>query len=341
MTISRVSRFLIYFALALALLIAVGQLAPRFLPEPVLGHLDEVADALGRTYFKLGDMPVTPVFLIKTLFLFIILTIASRGTRNLLLGRILDRTNVDIGQKYAIAQIGGYVVFLFGLLIGLQWAGVNLSSLVILGGAVGIGVGFGLQNIANNFISGIILLAERPVRVGDRVEVGGINGDVVRIAARSTWVRTNDNVVIIIPNSEFVNNRVTNWTANDRQVRFPIPLGVSYGSDPDEVREVVMDVARRHPDVLSDPPPEIIFTGFGSSSLDFELRVWTTTRVQFPRILASEIYFMIFRAFKENGIEIPFPQRDLHIRSVSVPIPVKEIRPAPPIPPLPSEPETN
>ncbi len=341
MTISRVSRFLIYLALFLALLIAVGQLAPRVLPAPVLGYVDEVAKALGRTYFKLGDLPITPVFLIKALFLLIVLSIASRVTRNLLLGKILDRTNVDIGQKYAIAQIGGYIVFLFGLLIGLQWAGVNLSSLVILGGAVGIGVGFGLQNIANNFISGIILLTERPVRVGDRVEVGGINGDVVRIAARSTWVRTNDNVVIIIPNSEFVNNRVTNWTANDRQVRFPIPLGVSYGSDPDEVREVVLDVARRHPDVLSDPPPEIIFTGFGSSSLDFELRVWTTTRVQFPRILASEIYFLIFRAFKENGIEIPFPQRDLHIRSVSIPIPVKEIQAAPPAPPLPSEPETN
>jgi len=157
------------------------------------------------------------------------------------------------------------------------------------------------------------------------VEVGDTNGDVVRIAARSTWVRTNDNVVIIIPNSEFINSHVTNWTANDRQVRFPIPLGVSYGSDPEQVRAVLEEVARAHPDVLTDPPPEVIFTGFGDSSLDFELRVWTITRVQWPRILRSEIYFMIFKAFKEHGIEIPFPQRDLHLRSVDSPIPVRNL----------------
>jgi small-conductance mechanosensitive channel len=197
-----------------------------------------------------------------------------------------------------------------------------MSSLVILGGAVGIGVGFGLQNIANNFVSGIILLLERPIQVGDRVEVGDTHGDVVRIAGRSTWIRTNDNVVMIIPNSEFINSHVTNWTANDRQVRFPIPLGVSYGSDPEVVRDVLMEVADNHPDVLTIPPPEILFTGFGDSSLNFELRVWTITRVQYPKELASELYFMIFKAFKEHGIQIPFPQRDLHVKSVSVPIPV-------------------
>jgi small-conductance mechanosensitive channel len=236
--------------------------------------------------------------------------------------RVLKRTSLNPGQQYAFAQIAAYLVFLFGLLIGLQWAGLNMSSLVILGGAVGIGVGFGLQNIANNFVSGIILLLERPIQVGDRVEVGDTHGDVVRIAARSTWIRTNDNVVIIIPNSEFINSHVTNWTANDRQVRFPIPLGVSYGSDPEVVRNVLMEVADNHPDVLNVPPPEILFTGFGDSSLNFELRVWTITRVQYPKELASELYFMIFKAFKEHGIAIPFPQRDLHVKSVSVPIPL-------------------
>jgi small-conductance mechanosensitive channel len=243
-------------------------------------------------------------------------------TRRLMESRVLKRTSLNPGQQYAFAQIAAYLVFLFGLLMGLQWAGVNMSSLVILGGAVGIGVGFGLQNIANNFVSGIILLLERPIQVGDRVEVGDTHGDVVRIAGRSTWIRTNDNVVMIIPNSEFINSHVTNWTANDRQVRFPIPLGVSYGSDPEVVRDVLMEVADNHPDVLTIPPPEILFTGFGDSSLNFELRVWTITRVQYPKELASELYFMIFKAFKEHGIQIPFPQRDLHVKSVSVPIPV-------------------
>ncbi|UCD47619.1 MAG: mechanosensitive ion channel, partial [Deltaproteobacteria bacterium] len=262
------------------------------------------------------------VFLIKTFVFLTLLRMFSGMVRRFLEHRVLVRTSLNAGQQYAFAQIVAYLVFLFGLMIGLQWAGVNMSSLVILGGALGIGIGFGLQNIANNFVSGIVLLMERPIQVGDRVEVGETNGDVVRIAARSTWIRTNDNVVMIIPNSEFINNRVTNWTANDRQVRFSVPLGVSYKSDPEVVRDVLMEVADKHPDVLTIPEPEVVFTGFGDSSLNFVLHVWTVTRVQYPRILASEIYFMLFKAFKEHGIEIPFPQRDLHVKSVSVPIPV-------------------
>jgi small-conductance mechanosensitive channel len=183
-------------------------------------------------------------------------------------------------------------------------------------------LGFGLQNIANNFVSGLILLTERPIRVGDRVEVGGTNGDVVRIGARSTWVRTNDNVVIVIPNSEFINSRVTNWTANDRQVRFAYPVGVSYGCDPERVRDILKEVASRHPDVLTHPSPEVVFSGFGDSSLDFQLKVWTITRVQTPLPLGSELYYAIFAAFREHGIEIPFPQRDLHLKTISASLPV-------------------
>ncbi|HEU5360335.1 MAG TPA: mechanosensitive ion channel domain-containing protein [Candidatus Deferrimicrobiaceae bacterium] len=316
------NRLLILLGVAIVGLLGIGFLASEAI-LPLFGSLRaDLQKALYRPYFTVGDLPVTPVFLIKTFVFFFLLRIVSRMSRRLMEKRVLVRTSLNAGQQYAWAQITGYLVFLFGLLIGLQWAGVNMSSLVILGGAIGIGVGFGLQNIANNFVSGLILLMERPIQVGDRVEVGDTNGDVVRIAGRSTWIRTNDNVVMIIPNSEFINSHVTNWTANDRQVRFAIPLGVSYGSDPEFVRQVLEEVAGRHPDVLTIPPPEVLFTGFGDSSLDFELRVWTISRVQFPRILASEIYFMIFKAFKEHGIEIPFPQRDLHLKSVSVPIPV-------------------
>jgi len=325
MKLSGGTRFLILLALLIAVMTGIVILAPHLLPSYVMEPVQDIGKALNQVFFRLGDLPITPVLLMKAFAYFLLLSYGVRKTRQLILDRVLSRTSLDIGQQYAFAQITGYAIFVFGLLIGLQWTGLNLGSLVILGGAVGIGLGFGLQNIANNFVSGLILLFERPIRVGDRVEVGDTNGDVVRIAARSTWVRTNDNVVIIIPNSEFINSHVTNWTANDRQVRFPIPVGVSYGSDPEQVRTVLEEVARSHPDVLADPPPEVIFTGFGDSSLDFELRVWTITRVQWPRILRSEIYFTIFKAFKEHGIEIPFPQRDLHLRSVDSPIPVRNL----------------
>jgi small-conductance mechanosensitive channel len=320
MKLSAGSKALVLLAVAIALLIGLKSLFLKYLPSLYGSLRADIREAFHRPYFDIGDIPVTPVFLVKSFLFFLLLGLLSRAMRRVLQNKVLVRTALDEGQRYSLGQITGYVVFLFGLLVSLQWVGLNLSSFMLLGGAVGIGVGFGLQNIANNFVSGIILLMERSIRVGGRVEVGEINGDVVRIGARSTRVCTNDNVVIIIPNTEFVNNRVTNWTANDRQVHFNIPLGVSYASDPEQVREALLEVAGRHPDVLKDPAPEILFKGFGESSLDFHLRVWTTTRVQTPLPLSSELSFSIFRAFKENGIEIPFPQRDLHLTTVSSPI---------------------
>ena len=314
------TRLFILLAACVVVLVSLGVFLPEYLPA-LLGNLRaDVRNALTHPYFHIGELPITPVFLFKTVLFLIGLGIVSGMVRRFLLHRALVRTSLDEGQRYAFAHIMGYVIYLFGLMVGLQLIGLNLNNLVLLGSAIGIGLGFGLQNIANNFVSGIILLMERPIRVGDRVEVGGTNGDVVRIGGRSTWVQTNDNVVIIIPNSEFINNRVTNWTANDRQVRFGIPLGVSYGSDPERVREVLMGVALSHPDVLKDPEPDLLFVRFGDSSLDFELRVWTITRVQWPLVLASELYYSMFRAFKENGIEIPFPQRDLHLKTGFPPI---------------------
>jgi small-conductance mechanosensitive channel len=317
-------RFLILLGAAAAAAVLFALLAPQTAPFFIEGLRTDLPRVLDKPYFHISDLPVTPVFLLKALVFLIVLGAAARLGRRLMRDRVLSRTSLDPGQQYAWAQMTGYAIVLIGLLIGLPWVGVDLSNLVILGGAIGIGVGLGLQGVANNFVSGLILLTERPIRVGDRVEVGGTSGDVVRIAGRSTWVRTNDNVVIIIPNAEFINNRVTNWTANDRQVRFAIPIGVSYGSDPDRVRDVLLGVARSHADVLDDPSPEVIFTGFGDSSLDFDLRVWTITRVQFPRTLASEIYYAVFRAFREHGIEIPFPQRDLHVKSIAFPIPIRD-----------------
>ena len=301
---------------ALAFLVA-AILRPRFLIR--LGDMVRATGQLlwDTPYFSIGDLAITPGFLLSVFTFLIFLAILTRLVRRFVRVQLLSRTAFDPGQQFAIEKAVGYFVFGIGLLIGLQATGLNLTSLAFLGGAFGIVIGFGLQNISSNFVSGLILLVERPIMVGDRIEVGSLNGDVTRIGTRSTWIRTNDNVVIIVPNSDFISNRVTNWTANDRQIRFSMPVGVSYGSSPLQVRDILQSVALAHPDVLRDPPPETLFRAFGDSSLDFELRVWTRTMVQTPTRLKSDLYFEIFRRFQEAGIEIPFPQRDLHVRSVS------------------------
>ncbi|MGA2329631.1 MAG: mechanosensitive ion channel domain-containing protein [Bryobacteraceae bacterium] len=299
-----------------AVVLAVGAVLPELLARFGGAAGADLAKIWSKPYFHVGGLPVTFALVLKACLFVIILRLVTRLARRFIRRQVLDRTTLDPGQRYSIEKATGYFIVLLGLLIGLSATGLSLSSLAFLGGAAGVVIGFGLQNIAHNFVSGLILLVERPIKIGDRIEVGSLNGDVVQIGARSTWIRTNDNVVIIVPNSEFITSRVINWTANDRQVRFSLPVGVSYGSQPERVREILETVASAHPDVLPDPPPETLFVAFGDSSLNFELRVWTRNQVQTPKRLISDLYFAIFRRFREEGIEIPFPQRDLHLRSV-------------------------
>lgn len=305
MTFWKAYRGYILVAVIVALML-VSRLIPRLLGyvwgERVTHDLDRV---MAKPYFHLGQFPVTPMFLIKAFAYLLLLFLLSRFVRRVMQRRVLPRTSMEPGQQYALARVVSYAIFLVGLTVGLQSAGVNLNSLLVLGGTLGIGLGFGLQNIANNFVSGLVLLAEQPIRVGDRVEVGGTSGDVVRIGGRSTWVRTNDNVVIIVPNSEFVSNRVTNWTLNDTQARFAIPVEVAYNSDPEKVRQVLLDVAHHHPDVLETPAADVLFTAIGDNALKFELRVWSSKQVHTPSILRSDLYFGILRALREPGIEFP------------------------------------
>ncbi len=307
---------LVLIAIVALLVVDLGVLRPRRLPDAAGLGEKEALRFWDQPYFQFGDLQVTPAFLVKAILLLALLVLFSRISQRLLRSHVLSHFALDEGQRCAIERFAGYGIFAFGLIVALQVLGVNLSSLAVIGGALGIGVGFGLQSIVANFVAGIILLLERPIKVGDRVDVGGVNGDVVRIGARSTWVRTNDNVALIIPNSEFINSRVVNWTANDRQVRFSVSAGVAYGTDPDLVRRLLLEAAMGHPDVLSDPSPDVLFSGFGDSSLDFELRFWTIRRVQTPGVLRSDLLFRIWRIFKDNNVEIPFPQRDLHLRSV-------------------------
>jgi small-conductance mechanosensitive channel len=254
----------------------------------------------------------TIVYLIFAMTMLFFLT--SRLSR-LMIQKIFPRYGVDQNTGTSIATITRYILILLGFYVILQSTGIDLSSLGIMFGALGIGIGFGLQNITNNFISGIIILFERPVKIGDRVEVGNVAGNILKISARSTTVVTNDNITIIVPNSEFISSKVINWSHNDHSIRFNFPVGVSYNEDPDEIRTLLLQVAHENKGVLKKPPPDVLFDNFGESSLDFTLRVWTSEYSNTPKVLKSQLYYKIFEKFKEQGIEIPYPQRDLHLKS--------------------------
>jgi small-conductance mechanosensitive channel len=220
-----------------------------------------------------------------------------------------------------VSKIGGYIFIAIGFYVALKLVGIDLSSLAVVAGAIGVGLGFGLQNIISNFVSGLIILAERPISIGDRVELGEVAGLVTRIRLRSTTIVTNDNITIIVPNSNFISNKVTNWSYGDPKVRIRLPVGVAYGTDPERLRRLLIEVANEHPMVLRDPAPELFFSGFGDSSLSFELAVWTAEMTSKPRRFRSELNYAVERKLRENQIEIPFPQRDLHLRSGSLVIP--------------------
>jgi small-conductance mechanosensitive channel len=224
-------------------------------PESLFDLLDaSVRRVLDWPLFSIGNMPVTLLFLVKCVLFLIALSLLTRVSRWILGNKILTHTKMDRGVQYALLRAFGYVVFLLGLIVGLDTSGLNLRSLLVVGGALGLGVGLGLQNIVSNFVAGLVILWEGPVKVGDLIEVGNTQGEVTRIGARGTWVRTFDNQVIIVPNSEFINQRVSNWTANDRVVRLSIPVGVSYDSDLNQVRETLLEIARGHAEVL---PPRV------------------------------------------------------------------------------------
>src|SRR5499425_2110580 len=213
------------------------------------------------------------------IFLLIALLVAvfwfSSGTKRFLFNRLLAQSGLDRSLQYAIAQVVSNIVLVVGIFIVLENTGIHLAALTVFAGAVGVGVGFGLQNIASNFISGLVILAERPITIGDRVEVAGIAGQVEHIRARSTVIRTNDNIMMIVPNTRFIDSPVTNWTYTDRRVRFRIPVGVAYGSDVCKVREALIAAAREHSATLEHPEPTAFLEKFGDSTIDFELVAWS------------------------------------------------------------------
>jgi len=262
------------------------------------------------------DKPALRIFdVIRLVFLMTLLVFLSGKLKTIFVKQILSKYSDDIGVSQSIGTIIQYFFIIMGAFVVIQSSGINLGSLNVLAGALGVGIGFGLQNIANNFISGLIILFERPIKVGDRIEVGNVTGDVVKISSRASTVSTNDNISIIIPNSELINKQVINWSHNDRRIRYHVPVGVSYKEDPEFIRRVILEVADENKDVLKRPAPDVLFIGYGDSSINFDLLVWTSSYIDKPIILRSQLYYEIFKKFKEHKIEIPFPQRDLHLKS--------------------------
>jgi len=241
------------------------------------------------------------------------LFIVSSGVKKWLVRKALARTSLDLGARQAAGSIFQYIVVFFGLLIIVQTAGIDLTTLNVVAGALGVGLGFGLQNVASNFISGLIILFERPIKLGDRIEIGNIEGDVVEIRARSTTVITNDNIAIIVPNSKFISENVVNWSYNDKTVRFSIPVDVAYGVNVRQVENLLLKVAADNTDVLREPEPAVRFMSFGESSLVFELRVWSSTLLQRKGKLTSDLNFAIYETFAQHNISIPFPQREIRV----------------------------
>ncbi|MEX2182647.1 MAG: mechanosensitive ion channel domain-containing protein [Gemmatimonadaceae bacterium] len=276
--------------------------------------LTDLREALDVTLLSIGQTTIT-LWNVLYLLVLALLLIWGSGLMRMLMVRALRRTGkVDAGVSESVGSIVRYAVVIIGFLMIVQTAGINLTTLNVLAGAVGLGVGFGLQNIASNFISGIILLIGRPIKLGDRIEVAGVEGDVVELGARATTVLTNDNISIIVPNSLFVSETVINWSLRDRRIRFRIPVAVAYGTDLRKAEEALIEVARNDPDVLDEPPPAVRFMEFGDSGLKLELRAWTDSLIHRRGLLVSRLNFGIYDAFHRVGIEVPFPQRVVHLR---------------------------
>ncbi len=262
-----------------------------------------------------GQNEITLWTVIYIFILLFLLFYFTAKLKNWLVYKILKNTTIDLGVRLAIGNIIRYIVLVIGIYVALETAGVDLSALTILAGALGVGVGFGLQNIMNNLISGIIILFERPIKINDRIQVGNVTGGVKKISIRSTTILTNDNISIIVPNSEFISSQVINWSHNDSNIRIHIPVGVSYNEDPEKIKEILLKVAGNEKDVLKLPAPDVLFTEYADSSLNFDLRVWTSKWIHSPADLKSKLYYSIFKEFKLQNVEIPFPQRDIHIKN--------------------------
>ena len=279
-----------------------------------------ILDVLNFELIVLGTHALTLADILLAAAVVVLTRLVASGLKRFVLKPFYARNSVDVGRSFAISQIATYIVYVIGVAAAFQVIGLEFSVLWAGAAALLVGVGLGLQQTFNDFFSGLLLLIEGPVEVGDVVEVDNFIGRVVEIGLRTTRIRTRDDIMIIVPNSHLVNEDIVNWSHNRSPLRYHVDVGVAYGSDVNLVSRALERAAEEHPDVLERPVPRIMFVDFGESSLDFRLHFYSTEswRIEF---IKSDLRFTITRLFRERGIEVPFPQRDVWIRKGGLPPP--------------------
>jgi small-conductance mechanosensitive channel len=278
----------------------------------ILGPLTQRLTAILEAHVGYGAVRVSLGDFIAFLVVVWVTFQLSGAVRALLEEDLFARIRLGRGIALALSSLVHYAILLLGFMIGLGALGIDLTRITIIAGALGVGVGFGLQNVVNNFVSGLILLFERPIQVGDSVQLGTLTGEVKRIGIRSSTVRTFEGAEVIVPNASLVSDQVTNWTLSDRMRRIDLDIGIAYGTDPQRVVAVLTEVARTSPGVLPEPAPVVLFLGFGDSALNFQVRAWTARFEEWMKT-RSDIGLAVQRALRAEGIDIPFPQRDVRI----------------------------
>lgn len=277
---------------------------------------NDIWGSLNTPLFSLGGDPVTVVGILVQVAIIIATFVVAGRARSVFERWIGRATGMEETNLQTMGALMRYAILFLGLYIAMRSIGVQLDSLLVVMGAVGVGIGFGLQNVTNNFVSGLILMSERPVKVGDVVDVGGSLGTVERIGIRATTLRKFDQTQAIVPNGDLISQVVTNWTHDDRRVRIDFIVGVAYGSDTQLVRRLITDIVTDNTAVLEAPEPRVLFVEFGDSSLNFRVLAYVGDIADRLGTL-SDLHFAIDSVFRQHDVEIPFPQRDLHLRSIS------------------------
>ena len=278
-----------------------------------------IFNTFNKSVFDFGGSQFSIIRLVFLIGIFFASIMISGYITNLLRTRVLQVTRMNRGSQEVVLIITKYGLICFSTVILLQAYGLNLSSLALIGSALGVGIGFGLQDIARNFASGLVLLFERSVQVGDFIEVGQHSGTVERVGARSIVLKTLDRIAVIVPNSRLLGEEVINWSHRGSTSRLHIPVSVAYGSDIEKVKSALLQAAEEHLEVLRNPKPQVNFAGFGENSLNFELFIWMSDPSR-QVMLKSDLYFSIIEIFKSQEVGIPFPQRDLHLRTGELPV---------------------
>ena len=261
----------------------------------------------------MGETAVTVSSLLLSLAILIASLVLSRLARSFVADRLLGRTRLAVGARYAIGRVFGYLVLALGILVALQPLGFNATTLAVFGGALGIGIGFGLQDVVKNFVAGLIILVERPVQVGDSIEIDDVVGTVTEVRARATVLRTNDDIYLIVPNSKFVSDTIVNRSFRQRRVRYRIPVTVASGSDPDEVEAALLDAALRSENVLPEPAPSVWFREFDEKGLHFELLCWTSRLLGSAGSFRSELNRLVYESLRGRGIALPSREVDVRV----------------------------